>query len=203
VRRRSETRADADGRPEAKHCTVAWVTILIDRAASERWAPDAATQLTINSEHVGYVEVVVRVDPTLDSVYLVRLHMASGEVLPLYDGPDTLLAWSLVEQLREAGLPVSLDRPEFLGQLQGNKIRSVAADQGELARWEIHGRAGDVRATLIRPHDSSSPPGTSAWWFCLEPSGAPLEGWPQQHASLRDAVVAVVDQLAPESEPES
>jgi hypothetical protein len=178
---------------------MAWVTILIDRAAVEGWPPDAVTQLTINSDHVAYVEVVVRVDPSLDSVYLVRLELASGKVLPLYEGPDTLRAWSLVEQLRDAGLPVSLDRPEFLGQLQGNKIRAATPVQGELARWEIHGRTGDVRAILIRPHDTSNAtPGGPVWWYCSDPLGEPAKGWPQLHASLRDAVVAVVDQLPAE-----
>jgi hypothetical protein len=102
-----------------------------------------------------------------------------------------------VEQLRDAGLPVSIDRPEFLGQLQGNKIRSVTPGVGEIARWEIHGRTGDVRAVLIRPHDDAGA-GGPAWWYCNQPSGANFDGWPQLHASLRDAVVAVVDQLPAE-----
>jgi hypothetical protein len=176
---------------------MAWVTLLLDRAAGEGWPPDSVIQLTINSGQVAYVEVVVRVDPSLDSVYLIRLEMASGKQLSLYDGPDTLRAWSLVEQLRDAGLPVSLDRPEFLGQLQGNKIRSVSPGPGEIARWEIHGRSGDVRAVLIRPHDDAGA-GGPAWWYCTQTSGVSMEGWPQLHASLRDAVVAVVDQLPSE-----
>ncbi len=177
---------------------MAWVTLLLDRAAGEGWPPDAVTQLTINSDHVAYVEIVVRVDPSLDAVYLVRLELASEKLLSLYDGPDTLQAWALVEQLRDAGLPVSVERPEFLGQLQGHKIRSITPEQGEVARWEIHGRSGDVRAVLIRPHDEANPGGGPVWWYCVHTSGASLDGWPQLHASLRDAVVALVDQLAPE-----
>jgi hypothetical protein len=178
--------------------SMAWLTLLLDRAAGEGWPPDAVTQLTINSDQVSYVEIVVRVDPALDSVYLVRLELASGKLLSLYDGPDTLRAWSLVEQLRDAGLPVSIDRPEFLGQLQGHKIRSISPEPGEVARWEVHGRTGDLRAVLIRPRDDTIPAGGPVWWYCAQPTGVSLEGWPQLHASMRDAVVAVVDQLAPE-----
>jgi hypothetical protein len=37
------------------------------------------------------------------------------------------------------------------------------------------------------------------WWYCTKPAGTSLEGWPQLHASLQEAVVAVVDQLSPET----
>ena len=176
---------------------MAWLTLLIDRAAGEGWPPDAVTQLTINSDQIAYVEVVVRVDPSMDSIYRIGLELASGKQLSLYDGPDILRAWALVEQLRDAGLPVSIDRPEFLGQLQGHKIRSVSPGPGEVARWEIHARTGDMRAVLIRPHDDAAL-GGPVWWYCTQPSGVSLEGWPQLHASLQEAVVSVVDQLTPE-----